>query len=167
MFMVKVDYPTFDDEREILRRTTERPRHDPAEPRRRGDPEPAGDRAQGPISNHVLDTCCASRARRASRPTRAWPWAKDWLAWGAGPRASQNLVLGAKAYALLKGRFHVSADDVKAVVHPVLRHRLVTSFQAEAEGVSSDKVVERLLAEIHRTRARRCKDDKLPRVVSR
>jgi MoxR-like ATPase len=168
MFMVKVDYPTFDDEREILRRTTEATNVTIQ-------PSLGGEEIQSlqaivrkvPISNHVLDYVL--RLTRATRLTtnEGLPWAKDWLAWGAGPRASQNLVLGAKAYALLKGRFHVSADDVKAVVHPVLRHRLVTSFQAEAEGVSSDKVVERLLAEIHPNESQALKDDKLPRVVSR
>ena len=70
---------------------------------------------------------------------------KKWVAWGAGPRASQALVVGAKARALLSGRFAVCLDDIKALAKPVLRHRLVLNFQAEAEGVKADALIERLL----------------------
>ena len=70
---------------------------------------------------------------------------KSWVRWGAGPRAAQYLVLGAKARALVTGRNYVSTDDIKAVAHPVLRHRVLTNFQAEAEGVTSDIVIDRLL----------------------
>ena len=67
------------------------------------------------------------------------------MRWGAGPRAAQYLILGAKARAIVNGRNYVSTEDVKAVAHPVLRHRVLTNFQAEAEGVTPDVVVDRLL----------------------
>ena len=73
---------------------------------------------------------------------------KKYVGWGAGPRAGQYLILGAKARAILEGRFHVSPEDIKAVAHPVLRHRIVTTFQAHSDGVSADRVVDMLLEKI-------------------
>ena len=98
-----------------------------------------------PIADPVLQY--AVRLVRATRfdGDEAPAFIKESLAWGAGPRAAQNLILGGKARALLKGRFHVSTDDIKAVAHPVLRHRLITNYSAEAEGITSDKIVDRLL----------------------
>ena len=72
---------------------------------------------------------------------------KDWIDWGAGPRASQYLVLGAKAKAILEGRPAPEIDDIKAMAKPVLRHRLITSFNAEAEGLSTDDILIKLLEE--------------------
>ena len=69
---------------------------------------------------------------------------KKYLTWGAGTRACQALLLGAKANALLDGRVHVSTEDIRYVARPVLRHRLVTSFRAESDGVSADHIVEKL-----------------------
>ena len=67
------------------------------------------------------------------------------MKWGAGLRASQALVLGAKARALMHGRYHVSVKDIQALAKPILRHRVITNFYAEAEGITSDRIVERLL----------------------
>jgi MoxR-like ATPase len=67
------------------------------------------------------------------------------VSWGAGPRASQYLILGGKARAVLDGRYYVSCDDVRSVAHPVLRHRIITNFNAEAEGVKPDNLVDRLI----------------------
>ncbi|MEJ2050264.1 MAG: hypothetical protein P8Y60_10590, partial [Calditrichota bacterium] len=73
---------------------------------------------------------------------------KDWINWGAGPRASQYLILGAKTRAALQGRFTPEIDDVKICAIPVMRHRLVTNFNAEAEGVNTLQIVEKLLHEV-------------------
>jgi MoxR-like ATPase len=70
------------------------------------------------------------------------------VSWGAGPRASQYLVLAAKARAVLYGRYYVSTEDVRAVAGPVLRHRIVTNFNAEAEGLKADDILERLIAAV-------------------
>ena len=70
---------------------------------------------------------------------------RDYVSWGAGPRASQYLVLGAKARAVLHGRYHAECEDVRAVVAPVLRHRIVTNFNAEAEGVKPDDIIRKLI----------------------
>ncbi len=166
MFMIKVDYPTLDDEREILRRTTED---------RNVDLQPIIGAAEiqelqaivrkVPIADHVLDY--ALRLTRATRLTTADApaWVKEQLQWGAGPRASQNLVLGAKARALLSGRFYVSAEDIRAVAKPVLRHRLITSFGAEAEGINTDMVIDRLLEEVKPNSSAALEDGKLPKVI--
>jgi MoxR-like ATPase len=74
----------------------------------------------------------------------------DYVSWGAGPRASQYLVLAGKARALLKGRYHVSTEDIRQVALPVLRHRIVTNFNAEAEGIRSDAIVKKLIEHIPR-----------------
>jgi len=76
------------------------------------------------------------------------PFVEQYVTWGAGPRAGQNLILGAKAHAAIHGRNHVASEDVRAVAHPVLRHRIVTSFAAQAEGITSDMVIDRLLEEV-------------------
>ncbi len=91
----------------------------------------------------------AVRLAARSRPGRpeAPPFVNDWVSWGAGTRASQFLVLGAKTRALLNGRAHVTIDDVRALAAPVLRHRILVNYRAEAEGVTVGKVIERLLAE--------------------
>jgi MoxR-like ATPase len=68
----------------------------------------------------------------------------DYVGWGAGPRASQYLILAGKARALLKGRYHVSTEDIRQVAAPVLRHRIVTNFNAEAEGIKSDDIIKKL-----------------------
>jgi MoxR-like ATPase len=167
MFMVKVDYPSADEEREILRRTTEDRATDVKSIL--GADEIFELQAivrRVPIADHVLDF--ALRLTRMTRLTtgEAPEWIKEWLAWGAGPRASQNLVLGAKARALLQGRFYVSADDIVAVAKPVLRHRIITSFAAEAEGVTTDKVVERMLAEVKPNESQALADGRLPKVVN-
>jgi MoxR-like ATPase len=90
---------------------------------------------------------------------------KDWLAWGAGPRASQFLILGGKARAILHGRSYVSADDIKAVAYPVLRHRILTNFSAEAEGVTPRSIIDRLLADTPVHAAASLKDARASKVL--
>ena len=101
-----------------------------------------------PVSDHVVDY--AVNLARATRPHEkdAPDFINNWLTWGAGPRAAQYLVLGAKARAILHGRLNVSADDIKQMAKPVLRHRLFTNFNADAEGVDADAIVDKLLATV-------------------
>ena len=91
-----------------------------------------------------------ARLVRATRPTEsdAPPFVKELIDWGAGPRAGQSLILGAKAMAAMDGRFNVSYDDIRKVAVPVLRHRISTNFQAQAEGQTTDTLVRRLLETI-------------------
>ncbi len=95
------------------------------------------------VVDHALDIVRKTRVREANEQVP--DFIRKYVSWGAGPRACQQLVLGGKARAVLQGRFYVSAEDIRAVAKPVLRHRIITNFTAEAEGVTVDKVVEKLL----------------------
>ena len=92
----------------------------------------------------------AVRIAAATRPRQAGTQAfvNDWVNWGAGTRAAQYLTLGAKARALLNGRAHVTREDITALAAPVLRHRVLVNYRAEAEGIGVNKVVERVLASV-------------------
>ena len=90
----------------------------------------------------------------------------DWLSWGAGPRAVQFLLLGAKARALLAGRTHVSTNDIKELAAPVLRHRIVTNFSAESDGVTPDRVIERLLEETPAKEGELTRDPRLQKIFA-
>jgi MoxR-like ATPase len=149
MFMVQVPYPTRDEEREILRRTTgaaEVELHQVVSATELRELQEAV-RAI-PIADHVLDYVLALTRGTRVHSSEPLPFLKEWITWGAGPRASQFLVLGAKTHAAIQGRSHASVEDVKAVAHPVLRHRILTNFSASAEGMTSDKIIDRLLAEV-------------------
>ena len=89
----------------------------------------------------------AVRLVDSSRPGRQadLPFVKEWVKWGAGLRASQSLILAAKARALMQGRYHVSVADIRALAHPILRHRIIPNFYAESEKVTSDILVDRLI----------------------
>jgi MoxR-like ATPase len=97
------------------------------------------------VSDHVVDY--AVNLVRATRPGEADTpeFIRNWLTWGAGPRAAQYLVLGAKARAISRGRLNVCVEDVKQMAAPVLRHRIITNFNADAEGVDTDAVIAKLL----------------------
>jgi MoxR-like ATPase len=97
-----------------------------------------------PVAEHVVRY--AVRLARASRPSpESESFVRDWVSWGAGPRAAQYLVLGSKARAALSGRPTPSADDVRAVAPAVLRHRIIPNFNAEADGISSLDIIAKLL----------------------
>jgi MoxR-like ATPase len=118
-----------------------------------------------PVADHVIEY--AIRLTRMTRPTlpEAPKFVQDWVSWGAGPRATQYLVLGGKARAILEGRYAVATDDIRAVAHPVLRHRIITNFSAEAEGITPDSIVDKLLAEAPTQETEAFKDGRLPKVL--
>jgi MoxR-like ATPase len=149
MFNVVVAYPNAAEELRILKQTTggEQPQLVPALSGRQILALQEVVR-KVPVAEHVF--IYARDLVRATRPNEpdAPDFVKKYISWGAGPRAGQYLILGAKARAILEGRFHVSPDDIKAVAHPVLRHRIVTTFQAHSEGIASDRVVDMLLEKI-------------------
>ena len=149
MFMIKLNYPSRDEEMEIYRATTGDSDYS-VQPILSGEAILKLQRiVRGvPVSDHV--TAYAADLVRATRPDdpAALKFIKDWLSWGAGPRAGQYLLLAAKARAVLLGRMNVSCDDVRSAAHPVLRHRIFCNFNATSEGIDSDKVVDRLLKEV-------------------
>ncbi|MBN1394446.1 MAG: AAA family ATPase [Pirellulales bacterium] len=159
MFNTYVDYPSEDEECEIVGRTT-------ADVSVSITPTLSGEKIlelqrivrRVPAAVHVVRF--AARLARTTRPKERGEgrgergegkkkdlsdFIRDYVSWGAGPRASQYLILGAKARAVLNGRYHATEDDVRAVALPVLRHRIVTNFNAEAEGIKPDDIVRRLL----------------------
>jgi MoxR-like ATPase len=154
LFMIKVEYPTDAEEEQIMRQGT-------------SDAQVAvskvlhGDDIQRlqhivrrvPVSDHVFNY--AKRITRLSRPgtPEAADFVDKWLTWGAGPRASMNLILAAKAHAILNGKHHVSADDVAAVATPILRHRLILNFAAQSEGITVEDVIRKLLKAVSKNAA--------------
>ena len=149
MFMVRVPYPTLDEEREILRRTTGEA-EDVLSVVLTSEELLAMQRAirSLPVADHVFDYALALTRGTRVRTEEPVAFLREWITWGAGPRASQFLILGAKAHAAIAGRDHVAVEDVRAIAHPVLRHRIVTNFSAAAEGITSDTIVDRLLEEV-------------------
>jgi MoxR-like ATPase len=156
MFEVLVDYPTEDEEFEIIRQTT-------------ADSAPSIQTVLScedveelqkivrkvPVADHVIRYAMQfsrltrrSGGRQSDESHEVPEFIEQYVSWGAGPRASQYLILGAKARAMLHGRAYVSTEDVRAVAPPVLRHRIITNFNAEAEGITTDKVIARLAAVI-------------------
>jgi MoxR-like ATPase len=148
LLFIRIGYPGGEDELEILRRTTGRavPAVNPVLSGR--------DMVQAQtltreirIADDLLDY--VTRLVRATRPeSTTIPFVKEWTHWGAGPRAGQALVLTAKARALLHGRLAVTLDDLRAVAFPVLRHRVLVNFRAEAEGIRADDVTRKLLTDV-------------------
>jgi MoxR-like ATPase len=146
MFNVIMDYLPEEDEVAVVLRTTAAP------------PEPIQPLLTGPdvvnfhelvravplaeeIARYAVRLAAASRPRQSGTPD----FINEWVSWGAGTRAAQFLVLGAKSRALLKGRAHVTVEDIRVLAYPVLRHRVLLNYRAEAEGVRVDDVTRRLL----------------------
>ena len=154
MFQIQIGYPALNDEMEIVRRSaaraddTLRPVMDEAGIRRVQDVV-----RQMPVADHVIAYALRLvRATRVKEPMdlgQARPkMIQDYVGWGAGPRASEALVLGSKAAALLAGSSHVTPEHVKAIAKPVLRHRLLLNFNAEADQVTPDAIIDELLAKV-------------------
>ena len=149
MFQIEVGYPDLADEYEIVKRTTGSAEVDVSavlNPERILELQRLVRRV--PVADHVVEF--AVQLVRSSRPddARAPDFVREYVSWGAGPRASQYLILAGKARALLDGRLTVSRDDVKALARPVLAHRVLTNFHAEAERVTSGDVVGRLVESV-------------------
>src|SRR5262245_53316960 len=154
LFLIKVDYPNDREEEEIMRQGT-------ADTQAVVSKVLHGDDIlklqhivrRVPVANHIFSY--AKRITRMSRPgtPEATDFVNKWLTWGAGPRASMNLILAAKAHAVLMGQHHVAADDVAAVALPILRHRLIPNFTAQSEGVSVDDIVKRILSAVPKNMA--------------
>ncbi len=146
MFNLWVDYPSEDEEIQIIKYTTSAYAEKPKKVLNAEEIITFQDLVRRvPVASNVVQF--AVKLVRLTRPDEesAPKFVKEWIEWGAGPRASQYLILGAKARCILEGRPTPEIDDVKAVAIPVLRHRLVTNFNAEADGVGSVEIIHRLL----------------------
>ena len=98
-----------------------------------------------PVSDHVYQYAVSLSAKTRPNTTQAHEWANRFLSWGAGPRASQYLIIGAKANALLNGKYSPDIEDVQKVAIPILRHRIIRNYTAEAEGVSIENIINELM----------------------
>ncbi|MCB4792415.1 MAG: MoxR family ATPase [Elusimicrobia bacterium] len=148
-FQINIDYPSAEQEKAIITRTT-------------GAYEPKLEKVLAaneilslqeivrkvPASDHAVDF--AVRLTRSSRPNEkdSPDFIKQFVSWGAGPRGAQALIIGAKARAILSGRYAVSIEDIKELVYTSLRHRVLVNFHAEAEGITSEEIIKRLLAQV-------------------
>jgi MoxR-like ATPase len=146
MFHIIIEHPPYGEEFDVVRTTTGLSNPDLHKPVS-GDDLIAFQRlvrkvpVAEPVMRHALDIVRASR----SKDPDAKDFVKKWVAFGASVRAAQYLVLGGKARALTSGRYHVSFEDIRALAHPVLRHRIITNFHAQSEAVTTDDIVDRLL----------------------
>ena len=166
MFNILIDYPTEEEEYEIMLRTTADVEDEPG-------PVLSGEEIvilQGlvrrvPIAEsmvrYAMDLVRITRHKSTAAPA----FIADNVAWGAGPRAVQYMILGAKARALIKGRFAVAGEDIRAMAHPVLRHRLITTFTAEAEGITTDAIIDRVIETVPQAKSETLSDGKLPQIL--
>jgi len=155
MFLIQVDYPTQDEEVRIARETTgARPEaiHKILSGAELQEFQEVVRRV--PVPDHVYEYVV--KLVRMCRPKldTTPAWVKEWVMWGAGPRAVQYLVLGAKAHAVLNGQYLVQIEDVNKVAGPVLSHRIITNFHAESEGVTSSDIIRRMVTEMTQEAAR-------------
>jgi len=165
MFNIFVDYPEEDEEFDIMRLTT-------TIQSAQIDTILTGEEILSlqdivrrvPIADHVIRY--AMQFARLTRVTKGGvpDFVKEWVSWGAGPRAVQYMILGGKARAILRGRHYVSTEDIREVAAPVLRHRIITNFNAEAEGVTSDAIVQKLVHIIPTSESELMSDSRLPNV---
>lgn len=146
MFNIWVDYPTFEEEMAIVKTTT-------SDASIQLQQILSGEQIEKyqevirriPVADNVLEYAVKLVGKTRVNSIFAPQITKDFITWGAGPRASQNLIIGAKCHAALNGKYSPDIDDVKAVAKPILRHRLVRNYRAEAEGYSMDRIIEELL----------------------
>jgi len=167
MFKVFVKYPSFKEEFEIARRTTSIQTDEPTAVL-------SGEQIMElqqlvrrvPVTDHIVEYCLALvRQTRISEPGVP-KFIRENLSWGAGPRAIQNLILGAKARALLMGRTHVQIEDIQTLAKPVLRHRILTNFSAASEGITSDIIVDRLVAETPSREGELARDERFKKIFA-
>jgi MoxR-like ATPase len=164
---VFVKYPNFQDEFEIARRTTSLTMDQPSAVL-------TGDQIlelqqivrKVPVTDHVIQYTLALVRQTRIGEAGVPKFIREWLSWGAGPRAVQFLILGAKARALLYGRSHVQTEDVQALALPVLRHRILTNFTAASEGVTTDMVVNKLVEETPSREGELTKDERFKKIFA-
>ena len=167
MFKVVVDYPSFSEEKQIAKQTTTTQTDDVTAVLSGEDIlELQRIVRQVPVTDHVVEYALALVRQTRIREEGAPDFIKEWLSWGAGPRAVQFLLLGGKVRSLLNGRSYVSTEDIAELTGPVLRHRIVTNFSAESEGVTADRVIERLVAETPSKEGELTSDPRLQKIFA-
>jgi len=167
LFKVFVDYPSYEQEYEIVERTTA-DRTESVSPVFDGREILAFQRlvrripAAPEVIRHALDLVRCTRPAEEEAPD----FVKKMLTWGAGPRAVQALILGGKALAALRGRYHLATDDIRDLARPVLRHRIITNYSAEAEGYTTDAIVEKILESVRPNENQVTRDERFSKLLS-
>ncbi|PQJ15512.1 AAA family ATPase [Aureicoccus marinus] len=147
MFAIELDYPSVEEEIEVVKATTKEQNNEVKAIFTAQEIQEIQQLVRRiPVADNVVEF--AVRLVSRSRPglSSASPFVRDYLDWGAGPRASQNLILGAKAHSLINGKFSPDAEDVRAVALGILRHRILKNYKAEAEGITDARIVEELMS---------------------
>ncbi len=166
MFNILISYPSEDEEKKIMQLTT-------ADYQAQLSKVLSSDEILNlqkivrkvPISDYAIEYAISfTRSTRPNEPD-APEVVKNWVSWGAGPRAGQYLILGAKAWAALHGKYHATTNEIKAVLHPVLRHRIITNHAAKPNGITPDKIIDQLLDKIPDKESQALQDPRLPRVL--
>ncbi|HJN05032.1 MAG TPA: MoxR family ATPase [Bacteroidales bacterium] len=146
MFNLILNYPTLNEELEIVSRTTGGTIDKVSEIIKRDEILFFQDLIRKiPVAENVMDYAVNLVSKTRPGTPAAHEWANRYLNWGAGPRACQFLIIGAKVHAALTGKYSPDIEDVKAIVHPVLRHRIIRNYKAEADGISVDKLITELM----------------------
>jgi MoxR-like ATPase len=146
MFAIKLDYPSFDEEVQVVKSTT-------SDSKTTINPLFSADEILAiqqlirriPVTDHVIEYAVGLVSKTRPNTPRTHPMVATYLDWGAGPRASQNLILAAKTHAALKGKFSPDIEDVKAVAVGILRHRIIKNYKADAEGITEEAIIAALL----------------------
>jgi len=146
MFSIYLDYPTFDEEIEVVKSTT-------TDETKQVNSIFSAEEIINlqhlirriPVADNVVEYAVTLVAKTRPNSSRATQIVNDYIDWGAGPRASQNLILGAKGYAAINGKFSPDIEDVQSVAYAILRHRIVKNYKAEAEGITEEKIIKSLL----------------------
>jgi len=148
MFNLWLDYPSFKEEVEVVKATTSQYKPSPNKIIKGDELIEFQDLVRKvPVADNVINYAVKLVGKTRPKAETAPKYIKDWVSWGAGPRASQYLIMAAKTKAVMDGRFSPNIDDVKSALVPVLRHRIITNFNAEADGISSVDVIANLLKE--------------------
>jgi MoxR-like ATPase len=148
MFNIWLDYPSFEEEIRIVRATTTEKEATPSVVITAGELLFFQQLIRKiPVADNVYQYAVSLAAKTRPRTAKAASWINDYLTWGAGPRASQYLIIGAKCHAVLSGKYSPDIEDIRAVATAVLRHRIVRNYKAEAEGIREEEIVGRLLKE--------------------
>jgi MoxR-like ATPase len=146
MFSIYLDYPEFDEEVEVVKQTTS---DEPAEVNAVWSAQEILELQhlirRIPVADNVIEYAVMLASKTRPGSTQATAMVNDYIDWGAGPRASQNLILGAKAHAAIHGKYSPDIEDVQAVAHSILNHRIVKNYKAEAEGITERKLIDELL----------------------
>jgi MoxR-like ATPase len=145
MFNVSLDYPTFEEELQVVKNTTSERNVTVNKVLSTDEIMYLQDLVRRvPVPDNVMEYAVRIVAKTRPNTQNADPEVNKYVAWGAGPRASQYLILGAKCHAVVSGKYSPDMEDVRAVVKPILRHRIVRNYKAEAEGISVEKIIEQL-----------------------